>query len=131
MEASVGDPSKPLLLSVRSGAAISMPGMMNTVLNLGLNDEVVAGLGTKSGERFAYGSYRRFLDMFGNVVMDISHSLFEEKLEKMKSKSGIKLDTDLTASDLEELVEECKSVYLEAKGEKFPSGMLSPFFKKF
>lgn len=121
MEASLGDPSKPLLLSVRSGAAISMPGMMDTVLNLGLNDEVVAGLGAKSGERFAYDSYRRFLDMFGNVVMDISHSLFEEKLEKMKSKRGIKLDTDLTASDLKELVEEYKSVYLEAKGEKFPS----------
>lgn len=121
MEASLGDPSKPLLLSVRSGAAISMPGMMDTVLNLGLNDEVVAGLGAKSGERFAYDSYRRFLDMFGNVVMDISHSLFEEKLENMKSKRGIKVDTDLTASDLKELVEEYKSVYLEAKGEKFPS----------
>ncbi|KZV56175.1 Pyruvate orthophosphate dikinase isoform 1 [Dorcoceras hygrometricum] len=121
MEASLGDPLKPLLLSVRSGAAISMPGMMDTVLNLGLNDEVVAGLGAKSGERFAYDSYRRFLDMFGNVVMDIPHSLFEEKLEKMKSKKGIKLDTDLAASDLKELVEEYKSVYLEAKGEKFPS----------
>ncbi|KAG8370108.1 hypothetical protein BUALT_Bualt14G0083200 [Buddleja alternifolia] len=121
MGAFLGDPSKPLLLSVRSGAAISMPGMMDTVLNLGLNDDVVAGLAAKSGERFAYDSYRRFLDMFGNVVMGIPHSLFEEKLEMMKSAKGINLDTALTASDLKELVEEYKGVYIEAKGEKFPS----------
>ncbi|CAI9765901.1 unnamed protein product [Fraxinus pennsylvanica] len=121
MGASLGDPSKPLLLSIRSGAAISMPGMMDTVLNLGLNDEVVAGLAAKSGERFAYDSFRRFLDMFGNVVMGISHSLFEEKLEKMKTEKGTNLDTDLTASDLKELVEQYKDVYVEAKGEKFPS----------
>ncbi|KAL3812749.1 hypothetical protein ACJIZ3_014017 [Penstemon smallii] len=117
----LGDPSKPLLLSVRSGAAISMPGMMDTVLNLGLNDEVVSGLAAKSGERFAYDSYRRFLDMFGDVVMSIPHSLFEEKLGKMKNAKGVKHDTDLLASDLKELVEEYKGVYLEAKGEKFPS----------
>lgn len=73
MAARLGDPSRPLLLSVRSGAAVSMPGMMDTVLNLGLNDEVVTGLALKSGERFAYDSYRRFLDMFGNVVS--AHSL--------------------------------------------------------
>ncbi|XP_071937864.1 pyruvate, phosphate dikinase, chloroplastic-like isoform X1 [Coffea arabica] len=121
MGAFLGNPSKPLLLSVRSGAAISMPGMMDTVLNLGLNDEVVAGLAAKSGERFAYDSYRRFLDMFGNVVMGIPHSLFEEKLQKLKDEKGIKLDTDLSASDLKELVEQYKSVYLEAKGEKFPT----------
>ncbi|PIN07985.1 Pyruvate, phosphate dikinase [Handroanthus impetiginosus] len=121
MGAILGDPSKPLLLSVRSGAAISMPGMMDTVLNLGLNDEVVTGLAAKSGERFAYDSYRRFLDMFGDVVMGIPHSLFEEKLEKMKNEKGIKLDTDLTAADLKELVKEYKGVYLEAKSEKFPS----------
>ncbi|KAL5701581.1 pyruvate, phosphate dikinase [Ranunculus cassubicifolius] len=121
MGAFLGDPSKPLLLSVRSGAAISMPGMMDTVLNLGLNDEVVAGLASKSGERFAYDSYRRFLDMFGNVVMDISHSLFEEKLEQLKEAKGVKLDTDLKASDLKELVSQYKEVYLEAKGEPFPS----------
>ncbi|KAK4405625.1 Pyruvate, phosphate dikinase, chloroplastic [Sesamum angolense] len=121
MGAVLGDPSRPLLLSVRSGAEISMPGMMDTVLNLGLNDSVVAGLAAKSGERFAYDSYRRFLDMFGDVVLGISHSLFEEKLEKMKSTKGVKQDTDLTASDLKELVEEYKGVYLEAKGEKFPS----------
>ncbi|XP_022137930.1 pyruvate, phosphate dikinase, chloroplastic isoform X2 [Momordica charantia] len=121
MGAVLGDPSKPLLLSVRSGAAISMPGMMDTVLNLGLNDEVVAGLAAKSGERFAYDSYRRFLDMFGNVVMGISHSLFEKKLEMLKIAKGKTLDTDLTASDLKELVEQYKDVYIEAKGEKFPS----------
>ncbi|KAH7522429.1 hypothetical protein FEM48_Zijuj07G0137500 [Ziziphus jujuba var. spinosa] len=121
MGAVLGDPSKPLLLSIRSGAAISMPGMMDTILNLGLNDEVVAGLAAKSGERFAYDSYRRFLDMFGNVVMDIPHSLFEEKLATLKDTKGVKLDTDLTASDLKELVEQYKNVYLETKGEKFPS----------
>ncbi|KAK4737841.1 hypothetical protein R3W88_001538 [Solanum pinnatisectum] len=121
MGAFLGNPSKPLLLSVRSGAAISMPGMMDTVLNLGLNDEVVTGLAAKSGERFAYDSYRRFLDMFGDVVMGISHSLFAEKLEKLKDTKGMKLDTELTASDLKQLVEEYKSVYIEAKGEKFPS----------
>lgn len=121
MGAFLGNPSKPLLLSVRSGAAISMPGMMDTVLNLGLNDEVVTGLAAKSGERFAYDSYRRFLDMFGDVVMGISHSLFAEKLEKLKDAKGVKLDTELTASDLKQLVEQYKIVYVEAKGEKFPS----------
>ncbi|XP_055818179.1 pyruvate, phosphate dikinase, chloroplastic [Solanum dulcamara] len=121
MGAFLGNPSKPLLLSVRSGAAISMPGMMDTVLNLGLNDDVVTGLADKSGERFAYDSYRRFLDMFGDVVMSISHSLFAEKLERLKDSKGVKLDTELTASDLKQLVEQYKHVYVEAKGEKFPS----------
>ncbi|GAB4851185.1 hypothetical protein Ancab_030479 [Ancistrocladus abbreviatus] len=115
MEAFLGDPSKPLLLSVRSGAAISMPGMMDTVLNLGLNDDVVIGLAAKSGERFAYDSYRRFLDMFGNVVMGILHSSFEDKLEKLKHEKGVKLDTELTAFDLKELVLQYKNVYLEVK----------------
>ncbi|KAB2625294.1 phosphate dikinase [Pyrus ussuriensis x Pyrus communis] len=109
MGAILGDPAKPLLLSVRSGAAISMPGMMDTVLNLGLNDEVVAGLAAKSGERFAYDSYRRFLDMFGDVVMGIPHSSFEEQLEKLKGTKGVELDTKLTASDLKELVEQYKN----------------------
>lgn len=121
MGARLGDPQRPLLLSVRSGAAVSMPGMMDTVLNLGLNDEVAAGLGAKSGERFANDSYRRFLDMFGNVVMDIPHALFEEKLEAMKEAKGVKNDNDLTASDLKELVAQYKEVYVEAKGEPFPS----------
>ncbi|PNT71289.1 hypothetical protein BRADI_2g25745v3 [Brachypodium distachyon] len=121
MGARLGDPKRPLLLSVRSGAAVSMPGMMDTVLNLGLNDDVAAGLAAKSGERFAYDSYRRFLDMFGNVVMDIPHALFEEKLEAMKATKGVHNDTDLTASDLRELVSQYKNVYVEAKGEQFPS----------
>ncbi|CAI0466463.1 unnamed protein product [Linum tenue] len=121
MGASLGDPSKPLLLSVRSGAAISMPGMMDTVLNLGLNDEVAASLSAKSGERFAYDSYRRFLDMFGNVVMGIPHSFFDEKLESMKEAKGARLDTDLSASDLKELVEQYKQVYISATGDEFPS----------
>lgn len=117
----LGNPSNPLLLSVRSGAAISMPGMMDTILNLGLNDEVVAGLAAKCGERFAYDSYRRFLDMFGDVVMGIPHSLFEEKLEKLKASKGVELDTDLTASDLKELVKQYENAYQEASGETFPS----------
>ncbi|CAL9103659.1 unnamed protein product [Musa acuminata var. zebrina] len=121
MGSRLGDPYKPLLLSVRSGAAVSMPGMMDTVLNLGLNDEVVAGLAVKSGERFAYDSYRRFLDMFGNVVMGIPHSLFEEQLEALKTAKGVKDDTDLTAADLKELVAQYKNVYIEAKGEQFPT----------
>ncbi|WVZ98488.1 hypothetical protein U9M48_043927 [Paspalum notatum var. saurae] len=121
MGARLGDPQRPLLLSVRSGAAVSMPGMMDTVLNLGLNDEVAAGLAAKSGDRFAYDSFRRFLDMFGNVVMDIPHALFEEKLEHMKEAKGVSNDTDLTASDLKELVDQYKQVYIEAKGEPFPS----------
>ncbi|KAJ8466173.1 hypothetical protein OPV22_028725 [Ensete ventricosum] len=121
MGARLGDPARPLLVSVRSGAAVSMPGMMDTVLNLGLNDEVVAGLAIKSGDRFAYDSYRRFLDMFGNVVMGIAHSLFEEKLEALKKAKGAKQDTDLSAGDLQELVAQYKNVYVEAKGERFPT----------
>ncbi|KAG8068795.1 hypothetical protein GUJ93_ZPchr0005g14884 [Zizania palustris] len=100
---------------------VSMPGMMDTVLNLGLNDEVAAGLAAKSGDRFAYDSFRRFLDMFGNVVMDIPHALFEEKLEAMKAAKGLHNDTDLSATDLKELVGQYKNVYVEAKGEPFPS----------
>ncbi|KAK4769550.1 hypothetical protein SAY86_027700 [Trapa natans] len=121
MGAFLGDPIKPLLVSVRSGAAISMPGMMDTVLNLGLNDEVVVGLASRSGVRFAYDSYRRFLDMFGDVVMGIPHTLFEAKLQHLKNAKGVQLDTDLMDLDLKELVEEYKNVYLESKGEKFPS----------
>ncbi|KAG6482809.1 pyruvate, phosphate dikinase 2-like [Zingiber officinale] len=116
-----GDASRPLLVSVRSGAAVSMPGMMDTVLNLGLNDEVVAGLAEKGGDRFAYDSYRRFLDMFGDVVMGIPHSLFEEKLEALKKAKGAEQDTDLDAGDLKELVGLYKNVYVEAKGEQFPT----------
>lgn len=115
----LGDVENPLLLSVRSGAAISMPGMMDTVLNLGLNDEVVEGLGKKSGARFAYDSYRRFLDMFGCVVMGMSHEAFEHELEALKAKKGVENDTDLSAEDLKELVVSFKGVY-EKAGMSFP-----------
>jgi pyruvate,orthophosphate dikinase len=121
MGAALGDPSNPLLVSVRSGAAISMPGMMDTVLNLGLNDEVVQGLGGRSGERFAYDSYRRFIDMFGGVVMGVSHSLYEDELESMKAAREVHLDTDLTTEDLKELVQKYKGVYRKAIGEAFPT----------
>jgi len=109
-----GDPSNPLLVSVRSGAAISMPGMMDTVLNLGLNDETVMGLAKLTGnERFAYDSYRRFLQMFGDVVLKIPHEKFESALEEMKEKKGVKLDTELDAEDLKKLVERYKQIYKE------------------
>lgn len=121
MNASLGDPSKPLLVSVRSGAAISMPGMMDTVLNLGLNDEVVVGLAARSGERFAYDSYRRFLDMFGDVVLGIPHLMFEHELDSLKNRRGISQDTDLTTDDLKELVAKYKEVYVRAIGKQFPA----------
>lgn len=133
-----------------------MPGMMDTVLNLGLNDQVVVGLAAKSGERFAYDSFRRFLDMFGDVVsplsyttfkitfstrkpfhlfflinkkvMGIPHAKFEEKLERMKESKGVKNDTELSATDLKELVEQYKSVYLQVKGQEFPSGLICFLF---
>ena len=85
----LGDPENPLLLSVRSGAAVSMPGMMDTVLNLGLNDEVVEGLARKAGEKFAFDSYRRFLDMYGDVVMGIDHHLFEKQIDALKREVGV------------------------------------------
>ena len=94
-----GDPEKPLLVSVRSGAKFSMPGMMDTVLNLGLNDQSVAGLARMTGnERFAWDAYRRFIQMFGNVVLGIEKSGFEEKLSALKAKRGAKLDTDLSGT---------------------------------
>src|SRR5215467_12516519 len=100
----LGDPARPLLLSVRSGARVSMPGMMDTVLNLGLNDQVVEGLARRSGdERFAYDSYRRFIQMYGQVVLGIENH-FEELLENYKLDSGIQLDTDLSAGDWQMLV---------------------------
>ncbi len=122
MGAKLGDPGNPLLLSVRSGAAASMPGMMDTVLNLGLNDTVVEGLAEKTGnERFAFDSYRRFIDMFGGVVMGVSHDHFEEAMEKLKSEKGVEADTDLNAADLRELVDRFKAIYRKATGFMFPS----------
>src|SRR5436309_441200 len=94
----LGDPADPLLVSVRSGAALSMPGMMNTILNLGLSDAAVEGLAKKTGNpRFAYDGYRRLIDMFGSVVMGIDHEHFEHELDGLKKERGVKLDTDLSA----------------------------------
>ncbi|RMF53884.1 MAG: pyruvate, phosphate dikinase [Bacteroidetes bacterium] len=121
MGAGFGDPENPLLVSVRSGAAISMPGMMDTVLNLGLNDEVVEGLARKTNnERFAYDAYRRFIDMFGDVVSGVDHHYFEEALEGLKQEVGAKNDVDLTAEHLKELVDRYKAVYRRHKGLMFP-----------
>ncbi|GLC41497.1 hypothetical protein PLESTB_001005100 [Pleodorina starrii] len=116
----LGDASAPLLLSVRSGAAVSMPGMMDTVLNLGLNDTCAAGLAKRSGdERFAYDAYRRFLDMYGDVVMGIPHHLFEDQLERLKAERRVSEDTALTAADLKLLVGRYKEVY-KSLGKIFP-----------
>jgi len=121
MKAKLGDPKKPLLVSVRSGAAVSMPGMMDTVLNLGLTDEVVEGIIAKTGNaRFAYDSYRRFIDMFGDVVMGCDHEHFEEAIGKLKKEKKAKEDTDLTAEDLKELVKRYKAVYKKNIGKPFP-----------
>lgn len=117
----LGDNDNPLLVSVRSGAAVSMPGMMDTVLNLGLNDDTVNGLIAKTNnERFSWDSYRRFIQMFGDVVMGVEHSQFEEALQKMKNKKKVKFDTDLSAEDLKELVEDYKRIIKKAKGKSFP-----------
>ena len=116
-----GDPKDPMLVSVRSGAALSMPGMMNTILNLGLTDASVEGLAAKTGNpRFAYDSYRRLIDMFGSTAMGVEHELFEHELHSMKEAKGVKLDTDLSADDLKELVKRYKAVYQKAVGQDFP-----------
>jgi len=112
MNSKFGSPENPLLLSVRSGAAISMPGMMDTVLNLGMNEAVCEGLAQKTGNpRFAWDSYRRFLEMFGNVVLEIPRSLFEEEIDNLKYNKNIYEDSDLSVDDLKELVGKFKSVY--------------------
>jgi len=122
MNMRLGDSEHPLLLSVRSGAAVSMPGMMDTVLNLGLNDDTVDALSEHTGnERFAFDSYRRFIDMFGCVVMGISHQKFEDAIEKIKSEKNAKVDTELSADDLKELVDRYKAVYRKSTGYMFPS----------
>ena len=116
-----GDSENPLLLSVRSGAAISMPGMMDTVLNIGLNDENVAGIARRAGnERFAYDSYRRFAQMFGNVVLGMEHSDFEQILEEKKRSRGVTMDTELDSNDLKDLVSRYKELIEKATGEAFP-----------
>ncbi len=116
-----GDIDNPLLVSVRSGAAVSMPGMMDTILNLGLNDKAVVGLVNKTGnERFAYDSYRRFIQMFGDVVLSIPKYKFDYALDDLKEKNNCKNDTELTADNLKELVETYKSIYLQATRTPFP-----------
>lgn len=122
MGAKFGDRNNPLLVSVRSGAAVSMPGMMDTVLNLGLNPDVVQGLIIKTeNERFAWDAYRRFIQMFGDVVMEVDHDTFEHILEKKKQQLGVKLDTELNAKALKELVELYKKAVREQTGEEFPT----------
>ncbi|MCP5361381.1 MAG: pyruvate, phosphate dikinase [Hyphomicrobiales bacterium] len=119
-----GDPENPLLVSVRSGARASMPGMMDTVLNLGLNDRTVQGLAKKSGnERFAYDSYRRFIQMYSDVVLDVDHHHFEELLELKKADAGVEQDTELTAEQLKELVREYKEKVLQEHGQPFPDNV--------
>ncbi|MCM1467531.1 MAG: pyruvate, phosphate dikinase [Alistipes sp.] len=117
-----GDTEDPLLVSVRSGARASMPGMMDTILNLGLNDVAVEGFAKKTGNpRFAYDSYRRFIQMYSDVVMEVPKSYFEKIIDEMKEEKGVKFDTDLTAEDLKELANKFKAVYKEAmNGEEFP-----------
>ncbi|MEG0307435.1 MAG: pyruvate, phosphate dikinase [Clostridium sp.] len=117
-----GSLENPLLVSVRSGARASMPGMMDTILNLGLNDQTVEVMANKTNNpRFAYDSYRRFIQMFADVVMDVEKRNFEDIMDEMKEARGVKLDTDLSADDLKELVVKFKAFYKEAKGEEFPS----------
>ncbi|MBO5165493.1 MAG: pyruvate, phosphate dikinase, partial [Lachnospiraceae bacterium] len=117
-----GDTEDPLLVSVRSGARASMPGMMDTILNLGLNDVAVEGFAKKTGNpRFAYDSYRRFIQMYSDVVMEVPKSFFEKIIDEMKEEKGVVYDTELDADDLKELANRFKAVYKEAmKGEEFP-----------
>jgi pyruvate,orthophosphate dikinase len=116
-----GDPKNPLLVSVRSGARASMPGMMDTILNLGLNDVSVEGLAESTGNpRFAYDSYRRFIQMFSDVVMEISKDKFEKILAEVKEQKGKQADTDLTAEDLKEVIGRYKTLYKQEKGSDFP-----------
>ena len=118
----LGDPQNPLLVSVRSGAKVSMPGMMDTVLNLGLNDKAVVGLANQTGnERFAQDAYRRFIQMYGSIVMGLNGDVFEEKLSEIKKKKGVTEDTKLDSEDLKETVSVFKKVIKNATGNDFPS----------
>jgi len=121
MKAKFGNPKNPLLVSVRSGAAVSMPGMMDTVLNLGLNDDVVAGIIKKTGNaRFAYDIYRRFIDMFGDVVMGCHHEKFEHAIDAAKKKAKVADDNELSADQLAGVVEDYKKIYKKEVGKMFP-----------
>jgi pyruvate,orthophosphate dikinase len=120
-----GDKNNPLLVSVRSGAKFSMPGMMDTILNLGLNDETVKGLiASTKNERFAWDSYRRFVQMYGNVVMEMGKEAFEHAITKIKDEKGVKLDTELSAEDLKEMVAIFKKLVKEATGKEFPQDVV-------
>ena len=117
-----GDTENPLLVSVRSGARASMPGMMDTILNLGLNEEVVEVLSQKSGNpRWAWDCYRRFIQMYSDVVMEVGKKYFETLIDKMKTEKGVTLDVELTAEDLKELAREFKEEYKSKVGEDFPN----------
>jgi len=125
-----GNQKNPLLVSVRSGAAVSMPGMMDTVLNLGMNDEVIKGMEEISGnKRFAWDSYRRFIQMFGDVVMGVEHEEYERILDAQKNNKGVKLDTELTAEDLVEVVTSYKKLFKEKTGEDFPQDPRTQLWK--
>ena len=117
-----GDAENPLLVSVRSGARASMPGMMDTILNLGLNETVVEVLAKKSGNpRWAWDCYRRFIQMYSDVVMEVGKKYFEELIDKMKAEKGVTFDVELTADDLKTLAEQFKAEYKAKIGEDFPS----------
>ena len=121
-----GDNEDPLLVSVRSGARASMPGMMDTILNLGLNDQAVEGFAKKTNNpRFAYDSYRRFIQMYSDVVMEVPKSSFEKIIDEVKSAKGVKYDTELTVDDLKELVKRFKQVYLDAMGKNFHKSLVN------
>lgn len=121
LDARLGDPERPLLVSVRSGSPVSMPGMMDTVLNLGLNDRTVEGLAAAAGNaRFAYDSYRRFIQMYGDVVLGVDHYLFEDQLEEIKRQHGYSLDNELAADHLRHLIEAYQATVLEHHGAPFP-----------
>ena len=125
-----GDKENPLLVSVRSGARASMPGMMDTILNLGLNEEVVEVLSAKSGNpRWAWDCYRRFIQMFSDVVMEVSKKEFEALIDALKERKGVVYDVDLTAEDLKELAEEFKAKYKQALGKDFPSDPKEQLFE--
>ncbi|MBQ7418123.1 MAG: pyruvate, phosphate dikinase, partial [Acidaminococcaceae bacterium] len=116
-----GDNNDPLLVSVRSGARVSMPGMMDTILNLGLNDISVEGFAKKTkNPRFAYDSYRRFIQMFSDVVMEVPKSRFEKIIDEIKEEKGVKFDVDLDVNDMKELIKRFKAIYKEAIGQDFP-----------
>lgn len=126
----LGDPVNPLLVSVRSGAKFSMPGMMDTVLNLGLNETTINALIRKTGnDRFVYDAYRRLITMFGSIVMGIDRQRFEKALDEMKEKKGVKLDTELDTEDLKQIVQDFKIIYKRATGEEFPTDPLEQMKK--